>query len=286
MTTEWTTEPATVTVVSGRSAFGAGPIGTGTEQRQEWPPRRGASARLRIMGWLVLLLAAALISVVLVTRNVLINGLDQEINAALRQEVEEFQRFAERGRNPETGQPFSSAAELLEVHLARQRTGESEVLVGISMASATPPLVQGQANAERAITEPGNLSAIATGTAASAGALRTREGELRWVQMPIRLRDNTVDGYFVVGFLVTPESAEVDKAVRTLALVSVIGLALAAGVSWIVAGQILAPVRLLHRAAAQIGEDDLTRRIPVRGNDDIAALAEQFNAMMERLQAA
>ncbi|MGH3774444.1 MAG: histidine kinase dimerization/phospho-acceptor domain-containing protein [Pseudonocardiaceae bacterium] len=42
----------------------------------------------------------------------------------------------------------------------------------------------------------------------------------------------------------------------------------------------------MHRAAAQIGEDDLTRRIPVRGNDDIAALAEQFNAMMERLQAA
>jgi HAMP domain-containing protein len=59
-------------------------------------------------------------------------------------------------------------------------------------------------------------------------------------------------------------------------LVSLIGLALAAGVSWIVAGQILVPVQLLHRAAVQIGEDDLIRRIPVRGNDDIAALVEQF----------
>ncbi len=285
MTTEWTAEPTTVTVVSGRSAFGAGPIGTGPEQRQEQPRRRGASARLRIMGWLVLVLAAALISVVLVTRNVLINGLEQEIHAALRQEVEEFDQFAQQGRNPETGQPFTSAAELLEVHLERQRTSESEVLAGISANTTIPPLVQGQANAERAITEPGNLAAIATGIGAEVGALATREGELRWVRVPIRMRD-TLDGYFVVGYLVTPESAEVDKAVRTLTLVSLIGLVLAAGVSWIVAGQILAPVRLLHRAAAQIGEDDLTRRIPVRGNDDIAALAEQFNAMMERLQAA
>jgi two-component system, OmpR family, sensor kinase len=222
--------------------------------------------------------------VVLVTRNVLINGLDREINAALRQEVEEFEQFARQGRNPETGQPFTSAAELLEVHLERQRTGESEVLAGISTIATIPPLVQGQANAERAITEPGKLAAIATG-AAPLGALATEQGELRWARVPIQLR-NTVEGYFVVGYLVTPESAEVDKAVRTLALVSLIGLVLAAGVSWIVAGQILAPVRLLHRAAAQIGEGDLTRRIAVRGNDDIAALAEQFNAMMERLQAA
>ena len=42
----------------------------------------------------------------------------------------------------------------------------------------------------------------------------------------------------------------------------------------------------MHRTAAQIGKDDLTQRIPVRGNNDIAALAEQLNAMMERLQAA
>jgi signal transduction histidine kinase len=136
------------------------------------------------------------------------------------------------------------------VHGVRlRRSGESEVLAGIFMTSSTPPLVQGQANAERAITEPGNLAAISTGaagTAGSSGVLATREEELRWVRVPIDLRD-TVDGYFVAGYLVT---------------------------------------RLLHWAAAQIGEDDLTRRIPVRHNDAIAALADQLNAMMERLRAA
>ena len=186
---ERTAEPAMVTVVSVRSAFGAGSIGTGPEQRPEHSPRRGASARLRIMGWLMLVLAAGLISAVLVTRNVLINGLEREIDAALREEAEEFEQFARQGRNPETGQSFTSAAELLDVHLERQRTGESEVLAGISMTAATPPLVQGQANAERAITEPGKLATIATGAAAPAGALATQQGELRWVRVPIQLRD-------------------------------------------------------------------------------------------------
>ncbi|MGH3887198.1 MAG: ATP-binding protein [Pseudonocardiaceae bacterium] len=276
-----TTEPAAVAVVPGRSASGGGAIGAESEQR---PRRRGASARLQIMGWLVLVLATALVSVVLVTRNVLINALEREIVAALGQEVEEFKQFAREGRNPETGQPFTTAAELLQVHLERQSTGESEAIAGISATAAVLAPVRGQDDAKRAITQPGMFAAIATGVA-PAGAVSTAEGELRWVRVPIQLRD-TVDGYFVVGFLVTSEGTEVGQVVRTLALVSLLGLVLAAGVSWIVAGQILAPVRLLHRAAVQIGKDDLTRRIPVRGNDDIAALAEQFNAMMERLQAA
>ncbi|HVE96515.1 MAG TPA: hypothetical protein VNA67_05980 [Pseudonocardiaceae bacterium] len=76
--------------------------------------------------------------------------------------------------------------------------------------------MEGQADAERAISAPGMLTTIATGLAPS-GALSTPEGELRWVRVPIQLRD-TVDGYFVVGFLVTPEIAEVNRAVQTLAL--------------------------------------------------------------------
>ena len=51
-----------------------------------------------------------------------------------------------------------------------------------------------------------------------------------------------------------------------------------------VAGQILAPVRMVRRAAAEITEQDLTRRIPIAGRDDVAGMAEQFNAMLDRLE--
>lgn len=236
------------------------------------------------MGWLVLLLTVALVSVVLVTRNLLITASDSEITAGLRQEVEEFEQFAREGRNPETGQPFTAAEQLLQVHLARQRTGDNEVLVGISTKPGVPPLLQGQADTVRAVGAPGVLDVFTAGTAGS-GTLTTAAGELRWAQVPVRLGDS-VAGYFVVGRLVEPERAEIDLAVRTLTVVGLLGLLLAAGAAWIVAGQILSPVRLLHRTAAVISEDDLTRRIPTRGNDDITALAEQFNAMLDRLQSA
>jgi signal transduction histidine kinase len=45
-------------------------------------------------------------------------------------------------------------------------------------------------------------------------------------------------------------------------------------------------VRLVRRAAAELTERDLTRRIPIHGRDDIAALASQFNAMLDRLEQA
>ncbi|SCF85008.1 Signal transduction histidine kinase, partial [Streptomyces sp. Ncost-T6T-2b] len=58
------------------------------------------------------------------------------------------------------------------------------------------------------------------------------------------------------------------------------------GIGWAVAGRILAPVRLVRTTAAELTEQDLTRRIPVEGRDDIAALAETFNAMLDRLERA
>jgi signal transduction histidine kinase len=54
----------------------------------------------------------------------------------------------------------------------------------------------------------------------------------------------------------------------------------------VVAGRVLAPLRLLADTARSIGESDLTRRIPVTGRDEIADLSRTFNAMLDRLEAA
>ena len=44
------------------------------------------------------------------------------------------------------------------------------------------------------------------------------------------------------------------------------------------------PLSVLSNAAAQIGSDDLTHRISVEGNDELARVGEAFNAMTTRLQ--
>lgn len=86
--------------------------------------------------------------------------------------------------------------------------------------------------------------------------------------------------------LTAPGVAEVDRVTRLLVLVCLGGLLATAGLAWLVAGQILAPVRLVRRAAARITRADLGSRIEVRGRDDVAALAHTFNAMLDRLQQA
>ncbi len=48
----------------------------------------------------------------------------------------------------------------------------------------------------------------------------------------------------------------------------------------------LRPVRALTRAAAEIGAEDLSRRLEVSGHDELAELAGTFNAMVARLEGA
>lgn len=73
---------------------------------------------------------------------------------------------------------------------------------------------------------------------------------------------------------------------RVLLAISGVALLMTTGIAWVVAGRILKPVRLVRTTAAQLTEQDLTRRIPVHGHDDVAALAETFNAMLDRLERA
>src|SRR5262249_56652940 len=48
----------------------------------------------------------------------------------------------------------------------------------------------------------------------------------------------------------------------------------------------LRPVHQVTQAAAQIGAEDLSRRLEVTGRDELAHMASTFNAMIARLEAA
>ncbi len=248
--------------------------------RSASPRRRGLPARVRIMAWLLLLLTVALLSVVLVTRDLLLADLDAEVTAELRQEDQEFRTFAEIGVNPESGLPFADAGELLATHLARQRPGDDEVQVGV-FADGTFPQAQGLARNRDAIT-PAVLAQILAAPA-DTGEVGTDRGPVRWNRTLVDRNAAVVDGYFVVGEFLTPQRADIDDAVRTLTVVSGAGLLLAGAAAWVVSGRILAPLRLVRRTAEEITEHDLTRRIPVTGHDDLAALADRFNAMLDRV---
>ena len=94
-------------------------------------------------------------------------------------------------------------------------------------------------------------------------------------------------GVFVVANFLRQEREEIDHATRVGVAVYASVLVLAVAVTWLVAGRVLAPVRMVTEAAKELTESDLSRRIPIgRAHDEIAELARAFNSMLDRLERA
>jgi signal transduction histidine kinase len=62
------------------------------------------------------------------------------------------------------------------------------------------------------------------------------------------------------------------------------GLGLAVLLSLVLAGKMVRPIRVLQTGAARIGRGDLGQRISIKTDDELEALADQFNDMADRLQ--
>ncbi|HEX2049895.1 MAG TPA: HAMP domain-containing sensor histidine kinase [Actinomycetota bacterium] len=70
-----------------------------------------------------------------------------------------------------------------------------------------------------------------------------------------------------------------------LVVIAACGVALAAGLGWVVARAALAPVRRLTEAAEHVSSTaDLARRIDASGSDELARLAGRFNTMLAALE--
>ncbi|WP_246528220.1 sensor histidine kinase [Nocardiopsis composta] len=253
-------------------------------------PRLRLPARVRIMLWVASLTAGVLLLVVLVTWQSLLGGLDGRVDAALGQEIEEFEEYARMGIDPETGQSFTHTEALMRAYLTHQQPDDSEILFGhVDEAPGaqvpTGRVRQGPEPVYDASADNGLLRAILDDDAAR-GSVRTPEGEMHWEKLRVKAPDGSghPDGWFVVGYFTAADLAELGATTRTVGLVGAVGLLFTGTAAWWVSGRILAPVRLVRQAAAEISEEDLTRRIDVPGNDDVAALAEQFNGMLDRLQ--
>jgi two-component system, OmpR family, sensor kinase len=268
------------------AATGPGGVPDGTVSPRRRIP--GVSARVRIMGWLLLLMAVALLTVTVVTRNLLLRQVDSQVTTALEQETNELNEVALRGIDRATQQPFRDVHELLYNHLQRQHPDDDEVIVGwVADGEGGGEVLRQDRNEPLRLADRRDVLGPILQSPESSGTAMTEAGEMRWVKVTVaNPAAPERDGAFVVGYFIDRDRDEVDQTIRTLVLVSLLGLAIGGVAAWVVAGQILAPVRLVRQAAAQITEQDLTRRIPVEGRDDIAALAEQFNAMLNRLDQA
>ncbi len=254
------------------------------------PARRRISARVRILLWLLLVMAVAFAAVATTTRSILLRDVDSRVNGLLAQEAGEFANFEARGVDPVTGRPFTDAGRLLKVFLERQYADPDEELMGLLSGgpdAAPAKLVQDrEIPVELPLSQDGAGRRQIFGSTESTGTLHRAAGDVRWAKVAIARAGGEPQGAFVVAFHPGREQDRANEVFRILLAICGVALLMTTGIGWVVAGRILKPVRLVHTAAAQLTEQDLTRRIPVRGHDDIAALAETFNAMLDRLERA
>lgn len=247
--------------------------------------RRPRLSRETIVGWMMLILFVTLLSVVIVVHETLHLSVTDRANADVTQEIQEFRTFTQEGVDPETSRPFTSAERLLQVYLSRQQPSVDEMLVGYVGTEGTVTISRG-ARAPTAqeydLTRDEDL--LAQTARAASGAHDTPAGEMRWARTVVEVADGE-DAVLLVTSFTEPAMSEADQATRLLVVASVFALLLAGVVSWVVAGRLLRPVRLVHEAAEEITEQDLTRRIDV-GDDDVSGLASTFNRMLDRLEEA
>ena len=88
--------------------------------------------------------------------------------------------------------------------------------------------------------------------------------------------------YFV--FPLTQEQNTLDLVRRTVFLVGTLLVLTLGGIAYVVTRQVVSPVRQAARTAERFSSGFLTERMTVKGEDDLARLAQSFNEMAGSLQ--
>jgi two-component system OmpR family sensor kinase len=246
--------------------------------------------RLRLVWWFIVVLALATIGSVILVRQVLVQRLDERIEAELVQEVEEVRGLAD-GNDPETGLPFGERVDrIFEVFLARNIPAQHEMLLTfvdgrlhrysptdelpvVDEVHSLYPLYQEQA----LVAQWANVEEPARGRA------ETPAGAIEYLAVPFLVNDQP-EGVFVVASFRDLQRAETDAASLAAAIVGLVMLIIGSVLAIRLAERILRPVGLVTRTARSISETDLSQRIPVHGYDEISELSGTFNEMLERLE--
>ena len=237
------------------------------------------SARMRILASVVGLLTLSTVAALVIERQVLLARVGERVDDSLNQEVREFRRLVSDGRNPLDGRPFGNDMRaIFDVFLSRNVRGEGEEFY--TFVEGEP--YRSSAATEARLRPPDRVLEAGRVGAAERGEFGGGDAKTRYLAVPVEVEGRR-RGAFVVTVALAQEQKEVTEALEVTTGVSLAVLLIAAGLAFVAAGRVLAPLRQMTETARAITETDLTRRIPVEGNDEIAGLARTFNAMLGRL---
>lgn len=269
------------------------PPGTGGDDRRDgggWPDRLvnrarllASSVRTRILVGYVALLALAVVGTFAVGRQVLLADVNERIDSRLSVVVTEVRGIARRDDAVQR-EPFADRVRrILRAYLRNNfppRDGTLLTLVG------GEPFLRDRGPVPYRVDRDQALVARWAGLGESdRGSAPTPAGPIEYLAVPLRAQGRT-QGVFVAVVFRDPAQAELDEAIKAVGAIGLGALVLGSALAWQLAGGVLRPVTTLSDTTRAISETDLSRRIPVSGNDEVAQLGTRFNAMLDRLEAA
>ncbi len=242
-----------------------------------------ASIRARILVGFVGMLALATLGSVLVAREVITSRLDERIDRDLAQEASELRRLA-AGDDPATGEPFGDDVRAIFRVFFEQNTPSRGEAV-LTFVNGEPFLRSRPVAPYRLDDDPELVDHWGSLTETERGDVDTPAGRVDFLAVPLRVEDR-VPGVVVVSFFRELEAGVVNDATIATAGVGLAVLLIGSLLAWRVAESVLRPVRTVTQTARSITDTDFSRRIDVRGNDEVAELAAACNATLDRLESA
>ncbi|WP_237841939.1 sensor histidine kinase [Cellulosimicrobium cellulans] len=217
--------------------------------------------------------------------------IDARIDESLTRSANELKTLAASGVNPVTGEPFTSAEDVVVASIQLTVPAHNEGILGLR--EGRTPLVSQQDVRLRLEDDPELVAALAPLVAGDDVVLRsprTATADYRALVAPVQsvggagAAADQAPAALVLAYDRSAEHAEFAQVFRTYAVVALGALVLIGVVGWVVAGRLLQPIRTLSRTAQRIGDTDLSARIPVTGNDDLSDLSRTVNGMLDRLE--
>ncbi|MFC4786519.1 ATP-binding protein [Nocardioides sp. MAHUQ-72] len=228
---------------------------------------------------LITLTAAGAIVYVIESRRI-----DERMYAQVDHEIAELTALQETGVDPATQQPYAGVKPLLRGFLESKVPDENEILVAwlggepryVSASGTGEAYLESRAFRDTVAPLVGRNDTVHVQVPSYGDALVTVQ----------TVADPGSTGALVVVTYLEKAQADLMATMRTYAIVALLSLLLVTAFAGWLSGRLLAPLRTLRETTEEIGETDLSRRLPVRGNDDITALTRTVNGMLERLEAA
>jgi two-component system OmpR family sensor kinase len=261
-------------------------------------PETTTEARPRGRGWLqfpvrtrIAVTIALLTALAMTTAGVLVYALESaqiedDINQQIDQEIAEFRALEREGVDPQTQRPFASVERLLTLFLDRNVTDDDEMLVAYS---GSEPFKNTPNQFGTAILDEERYREVIDSRLTAGGTVEFRSPRYQevWATVvPVQHRaDADATGALVIINFLDDERSELDRTLRTYAVITLLSLVLITFLALWQSGGLLAPLTTLRDTAREITASDLSRRIPARGNDDITALTHTINDMLDRLEA-